>query len=137
MQAVIPFLWAKNVSASAMSRQHVAKLCHSFQSGRQDVEGAADQVLQRLESPRRSFEHRTGDRMIWLLPTPVLHPDPTFLPLPPIARKELRLYECLELPHVSQPLFILQTSIPFPRFEPRPYGPAVSVTNRYTDRRPA
>ncbi|GFY15224.1 uncharacterized protein TNCV_1570361 [Trichonephila clavipes] len=32
------FLWAKNVSASAMSRQHVVKLCHSFQSGRQDAE---------------------------------------------------------------------------------------------------
>ncbi|GFY34714.1 hypothetical protein TNCV_4701951 [Trichonephila clavipes] len=29
---------AKNVSASALRRQHVAKFCHSFQSGRQDVE---------------------------------------------------------------------------------------------------
>ncbi|GFU10856.1 histone-lysine N-methyltransferase SETMAR [Trichonephila clavipes] len=49
--ALIRFLWAKNVSASdicsqivevdsddAMSRQHVVKLCHSFQSGRQDAE---------------------------------------------------------------------------------------------------
>ncbi|GIY82216.1 histone-lysine N-methyltransferase SETMAR [Caerostris darwini] len=49
--AVIRFLWAKNVSASdihsqivdvygeeAMSRQHVAEWCRSFQSGRQDVE---------------------------------------------------------------------------------------------------
>ncbi|GFW25701.1 histone-lysine N-methyltransferase SETMAR [Trichonephila clavipes] len=47
----VRFLWAKNVSASAihsqfvkvygeeaMSRQHLAKWCHSFQSGRQDVE---------------------------------------------------------------------------------------------------
>ncbi|GFW40856.1 uncharacterized protein TNCV_4369041 [Trichonephila clavipes] len=38
VRAVIRFLWANNMSASAMSRQHVAKLCHSFQSGRQDVE---------------------------------------------------------------------------------------------------
>ncbi|GFX36322.1 histone-lysine N-methyltransferase SETMAR [Trichonephila clavipes] len=38
VQVVILFLWAKNVSASAMSRQHVTKLCYSFQSGRQDVE---------------------------------------------------------------------------------------------------
>ncbi|GFY28653.1 hypothetical protein TNCV_3440201 [Trichonephila clavipes] len=38
VRAVIRFLWVKNASASAMSRQHVAKLCHSFQSGRQDVE---------------------------------------------------------------------------------------------------
>ncbi|GFT93585.1 histone-lysine N-methyltransferase SETMAR [Trichonephila clavipes] len=29
---------ANNVSASAISRQHVAKLSHSFQSGRSDVE---------------------------------------------------------------------------------------------------
>ncbi|GFV48098.1 histone-lysine N-methyltransferase SETMAR [Trichonephila clavipes] len=51
MRAVIRFLWTKNVSASdihsqivevygeeEMRRQHVAKLCHSFQSSRQDVE---------------------------------------------------------------------------------------------------
>ncbi|GFT83132.1 hypothetical protein TNCV_629551 [Trichonephila clavipes] len=38
MRAVIPFLWAKNVSTSAMSRQHAANLCHSFQSGRYDAE---------------------------------------------------------------------------------------------------
>ncbi|GFW17879.1 uncharacterized protein TNCV_1134791 [Trichonephila clavipes] len=38
VRAVTRFLWAKNVSVSAMSRQHVAKLSHSFQSGRQDVE---------------------------------------------------------------------------------------------------
>ncbi|PRD26724.1 UNVERIFIED_CONTAM: hypothetical protein NCL1_37357 [Trichonephila clavipes] len=38
VRAVIRFLWGKNVSESAMSRQHVAKLCHSLQSGRQDVE---------------------------------------------------------------------------------------------------
>ncbi|GFV66555.1 uncharacterized protein TNCV_3894481 [Trichonephila clavipes] len=38
VRAVIRFLWAKNVSASAMSRQHVAKFCHSFQSGRLDIE---------------------------------------------------------------------------------------------------
>ncbi|GFU59326.1 hypothetical protein TNCV_4198451 [Trichonephila clavipes] len=30
VRAVIRFLWAKNMSASAMSRQHVEKLCHSF-----------------------------------------------------------------------------------------------------------
>ncbi|GFX45335.1 hypothetical protein TNCV_2096201 [Trichonephila clavipes] len=34
VRAVILFLSAKNVSTSAMSRQHVAKFCHSFQSGR-------------------------------------------------------------------------------------------------------
>ncbi|GFV67082.1 uncharacterized protein TNCV_1078621 [Trichonephila clavipes] len=38
MRAVIRFLWAKNVSPSTMSGQHIAKLCHSYQSGRQDVE---------------------------------------------------------------------------------------------------
>ncbi|GFV48961.1 histone-lysine N-methyltransferase SETMAR [Trichonephila clavipes] len=38
VRAVIRFLCAKNVSASAMSRQHVAKLCPSFQSGIQNVE---------------------------------------------------------------------------------------------------
>ncbi|GFX85191.1 hypothetical protein TNCV_1647381 [Trichonephila clavipes] len=51
VRAVIRLLWAKNVSTSeilsqieelfgeeAMSRQHVVKWCHSFQSGRQDVE---------------------------------------------------------------------------------------------------
>ncbi|GFX29871.1 uncharacterized protein TNCV_4750001 [Trichonephila clavipes] len=38
MRAVVRFLWAKNVSASVMSRQPVVKLCHSFQLGRQDVE---------------------------------------------------------------------------------------------------
>ncbi|GFT89588.1 hypothetical protein TNCV_1610741 [Trichonephila clavipes] len=38
VRAVIQFLWAKNVSTSAMSRQYVAKSCHSFQSDRQDVE---------------------------------------------------------------------------------------------------
>ncbi|GFS76556.1 histone-lysine N-methyltransferase SETMAR [Trichonephila clavipes] len=38
VRAMIRFLWAKNASASAMSRHHVAKLRHSFQSGRQDVE---------------------------------------------------------------------------------------------------
>ncbi|GFT05311.1 MULE domain-containing protein [Trichonephila clavipes] len=50
-EPIIQFLWAKNVSASdihdkivevhdgeAMSRQHVAKWGHSFQSGRQEVE---------------------------------------------------------------------------------------------------
>ncbi|GFW97166.1 hypothetical protein TNCV_631711 [Trichonephila clavipes] len=36
--AIIRFLWVKNVSASAMSRRNVAKLCHCFQSGRQYVE---------------------------------------------------------------------------------------------------
>ncbi|GFW01663.1 histone-lysine N-methyltransferase SETMAR [Trichonephila clavipes] len=51
VRAVIQFLWANNVSASdinsqieevygeeAMSIQHVAKWCQSFQSGRQDIE---------------------------------------------------------------------------------------------------
>ncbi|GFX53941.1 histone-lysine N-methyltransferase SETMAR [Trichonephila clavipes] len=51
VRAMIQFLWSKNVSASniqsqiveiygeeAMSRQHIAKWHHSFQSGRQDVE---------------------------------------------------------------------------------------------------
>ncbi|GFW31461.1 uncharacterized protein TNCV_1288081 [Trichonephila clavipes] len=38
VRAAIRFPWAKNVFASAMSRQHAAKLCRSFQSGRQDVE---------------------------------------------------------------------------------------------------
>ncbi|GFX11892.1 hypothetical protein TNCV_2996761 [Trichonephila clavipes] len=37
VRAVIRFSWAKNASTSAMSRQHVAKLCHTFQSGRHDV----------------------------------------------------------------------------------------------------
>ncbi|GFV02891.1 uncharacterized protein TNCV_3610201 [Trichonephila clavipes] len=37
VRAGIRFLWVKNVSSSEMSR-HVAKLCHSFQSGRQDIE---------------------------------------------------------------------------------------------------
>ncbi|GFW74254.1 hypothetical protein TNCV_2524581 [Trichonephila clavipes] len=36
VRAMIRFLWARNITASAMSRQHVAKLCHCFQSGRQD-----------------------------------------------------------------------------------------------------
>ncbi|GFY27637.1 hypothetical protein TNCV_910881 [Trichonephila clavipes] len=36
--AVIRFLRAKNVSASAMSRNDVAKVCHFFQSDRRDVE---------------------------------------------------------------------------------------------------
>ncbi|GFV88570.1 hypothetical protein TNCV_1243801 [Trichonephila clavipes] len=62
VRAVIGFLWAKNVSASAMSRQHVAKLCYSFQSSRQDIEsrnmtgGATDQVIQRQESPQQELE---------------------------------------------------------------------------------
>ncbi|GFW26589.1 histone-lysine N-methyltransferase SETMAR [Trichonephila clavipes] len=51
MRGVIRFLWAKNVSAcgihcqilevyseEAMDIQHVVKWCHSFQSGRKDVE---------------------------------------------------------------------------------------------------
>ncbi|GFY07747.1 hypothetical protein TNCV_4133441 [Trichonephila clavipes] len=38
VRSMIRFLWAKNVSASTMGRQNVSKLCHSFQSGRQDVE---------------------------------------------------------------------------------------------------
>ncbi|GFT26459.1 hypothetical protein TNCV_3603251 [Trichonephila clavipes] len=37
LQAVIRFLWANNVSSSAMCRQHVTKLRHSYQSGRQDA----------------------------------------------------------------------------------------------------
>ncbi|GFT98952.1 uncharacterized protein TNCV_3793431 [Trichonephila clavipes] len=36
VRAVIRFLWARNVSAS--ERRHVVKLCHSFQSGRQEIE---------------------------------------------------------------------------------------------------
>ncbi|GFX86388.1 uncharacterized protein TNCV_2562771 [Trichonephila clavipes] len=35
---VIRFLWTKNVSATAISRQLVANMCHSFQSGRQVAE---------------------------------------------------------------------------------------------------
>ncbi|GFX38060.1 histone-lysine N-methyltransferase SETMAR [Trichonephila clavipes] len=38
VRAMIRVLWAKNMCASAMSRQHETKLRHSFQSGRQDVE---------------------------------------------------------------------------------------------------
>ncbi|GFY36359.1 histone-lysine N-methyltransferase SETMAR [Trichonephila clavipes] len=38
MRALIRFLWVKNASTSAMSRQHVVKWCHFFQSSRQDVE---------------------------------------------------------------------------------------------------
>ncbi|GFX14255.1 histone-lysine N-methyltransferase SETMAR [Trichonephila clavipes] len=51
VRTVIRFLCAKNVSVSvihsqiveiygeeAISKQHVAKRCHSFQSGRQDIE---------------------------------------------------------------------------------------------------
>ncbi|GFW33523.1 hypothetical protein TNCV_2210581 [Trichonephila clavipes] len=38
VRAMIRYLRAKNVSASAMSRKHAATLCHSYQSGRQDGE---------------------------------------------------------------------------------------------------
>ncbi|GFV76899.1 hypothetical protein TNCV_689691 [Trichonephila clavipes] len=61
VRAVIRFLWAKNVSVSAMSRPHVVKLCHSFQSDREDVEShnmteTAGQVLQRQKSPRDELQ---------------------------------------------------------------------------------
>ncbi|GFS63538.1 hypothetical protein TNCV_4610971 [Trichonephila clavipes] len=36
-RAAIRVLWANNVPASTMIRQHVEKLCHSFHSGKQDV----------------------------------------------------------------------------------------------------
>ncbi|GFS90676.1 histone-lysine N-methyltransferase SETMAR [Trichonephila clavipes] len=38
VRAVIRCLWAKNVPASAINKQHGAKICHSLQSGRQDAE---------------------------------------------------------------------------------------------------
>ncbi|GFV61925.1 uncharacterized protein TNCV_4107291 [Trichonephila clavipes] len=50
VRAVIQFLWAKNVSASAMSRQHVAKLCHSFLSGRREVKSRSMTEMVRLSS---------------------------------------------------------------------------------------
>ncbi|GFY35592.1 hypothetical protein TNCV_196921 [Trichonephila clavipes] len=44
----------------------------------------------------------------------------------------MRLKGYLEYPHAAKGTIHLQTSIPLPRFEPRPYGTAVSVTNHYT-----
>ncbi|GFW63403.1 hypothetical protein TNCV_400691 [Trichonephila clavipes] len=43
-------LCAKNVSASAMSRQHVAKLCNSLQSGRCDVKSCNMTGISRTSS---------------------------------------------------------------------------------------
>ncbi|GFV70888.1 hypothetical protein TNCV_3040831 [Trichonephila clavipes] len=50
------------------------------------------------------------------------------LPLLTISREDLRARWLLEYPHSAK----AQTSMPPPRFEPRPYGTAVSVANHYT-----
>ncbi|GFV27726.1 hypothetical protein TNCV_4169481 [Trichonephila clavipes] len=69
VRVVIRFLCAKNVSApdihsqtvevygeDAMTRQHVAKWCHSFQSGRQDVENSNMAGSGRSSSSRHEFK---------------------------------------------------------------------------------
>ncbi|GFV91069.1 uncharacterized protein TNCV_1249511 [Trichonephila clavipes] len=70
VRALIRFLWAKIVSACAMSR-HVAKLCHSFQSGSQDVEsrnmtGNGPPSSSTTEiNPARIGEMIQNDRRVW------------------------------------------------------------------------
>ncbi|GFX36654.1 uncharacterized protein TNCV_580331 [Trichonephila clavipes] len=61
----------------------------------------------------RSFEHHTGDRTIWLGFTQILreHPgggqgNPTYLPLPPTSREDLRLDGYLKYPHAAKALYI-------------------------------
>ncbi|GFY14099.1 uncharacterized protein TNCV_3612881 [Trichonephila clavipes] len=56
VRAVIRFLWANNISASAMSRQHVEKLCHSLQSGRQDVENGRERPVKFFNDRNHELE---------------------------------------------------------------------------------
>ncbi|GIX93649.1 histone-lysine N-methyltransferase SETMAR [Caerostris darwini] len=77
VRVVIRFLWTRIVSASdihsqivevyseeAMSRQHVAKWCRSFQSGRQDVENRTMAVSGRASSSKTENNTAQVEEMI-------------------------------------------------------------------------
>ncbi|GFT03696.1 hypothetical protein TNCV_278581 [Trichonephila clavipes] len=86
----------------------------------------------------RSFEHHTGNSTIWLVSTPILREDtwggqglPTYLPLPSTSREDLRLDGYFIVPSCRGGTTHLQTFMPSPGFEPRPYSTTVSVANPY------
>ncbi|GFX24444.1 hypothetical protein TNCV_992591 [Trichonephila clavipes] len=70
----------------------------------------------------RSFEHHAGDSTIWLSSFPFLRENP-------LGWSET---SHLSSPSSSTGTIHLQTSLPSPEFEPKPYGTAVSVGNHYT-----
>ncbi|GFV25930.1 hypothetical protein TNCV_2920411 [Trichonephila clavipes] len=87
----------------------------------------------------RSFEHRTGDNMIWLVSPSVLRENTLgWTWASHLSSPSTNLTRGL----ASRRLFIvtlcregtihLQTSMPSPGFEPKPYNTAISVTNHYT-----
>ncbi|GFV71732.1 histone-lysine N-methyltransferase SETMAR [Trichonephila clavipes] len=77
VRAMIRFLWAKNVyecdircqivkvyDEKAMNRQHIAKWCHSFESGRQDVENRNMVRKSRSSSPTTKINTVRIEEMI-------------------------------------------------------------------------
>ncbi|GFW99676.1 hypothetical protein TNCV_3419071 [Trichonephila clavipes] len=85
-----------------------------------------------------SFEHHTGDSTFWLGSIPILRKitlgvvrgirlSSPFIKLTrgPAARRLLRVPPC------RKGTIHLQTSMPSPGFEHRPYGTAVCVANPY------
>ncbi|GFW15171.1 hypothetical protein TNCV_173181 [Trichonephila clavipes] len=87
----------------------------------------------------RSFEHHIGDSTIWLGFTPILRDDiwgrswASHLSSPSTnLTRGLAVRRLLIVPPHREGTIHLQTSVPSPGFEPRPYATAVSVANHYT-----
>ncbi|GFW23101.1 hypothetical protein TNCV_3802021 [Trichonephila clavipes] len=85
-----------------------------------------------------SFKHHAGDCTIWLVSTLILRENTLglvrgFPPLFPFHKPHERLDSYLEYPppsHATKAIHLLP-SMPSPGFESRPYGTAVSFTNRF------
>ncbi|GFV71362.1 hypothetical protein TNCV_3133531 [Trichonephila clavipes] len=85
------------------------------------------------------FEHHSGDNTIWLGSTPILRENtlmvvrgllPRFPFRQPHERNSAR--QLFRVAPRRKGIIHLQTSMPFPGFEPSPYGTTVSITNHYT-----
>ncbi|GFU09016.1 hypothetical protein TNCV_1318861 [Trichonephila clavipes] len=79
-----------------------------------------------------------GDSTFWLVSTPILRGDtlggirstPRLFPFHQSLERTCGLMA--RVPPCRKDTIRLQTSIPFPGLEPRPYSTVVNVTNRYT-----
>ncbi|GFX20074.1 hypothetical protein TNCV_1436341 [Trichonephila clavipes] len=88
-----------------------------------------------------SYEHHTCDSTIWPASTPTLRENTVAVvrashlssPFTNLTRG-LAARRLFSVPPCLAGTTHLQTSMPSPRIEPRPYGTAVSVANHYTGR---
>ncbi|GFT13982.1 hypothetical protein TNCV_2616091 [Trichonephila clavipes] len=57
---------------------------------------------------------------------------PNSLPFFPTSREDLWLDFHFRVPPCSKGTIHLQSSMPSPRFEPKPYGTVISIANHYS-----